>query len=53
MFLHSLKFQGDLLTVITWALLCKLKKKQTELHGPNFFFLVGKVRISCLNHIAP
>lgn len=37
MFLHCLKFQGDLITVML-ALLCKLKKKikQTELAGPQF-----------------
>lgn len=42
MFLHCLKFWGDLLTMITWDLLCKLKKKQrqTELHGPNFCLFV-------------
>lgn len=37
MFLHCLKFQGDLITV-TLVLLCKLKEKikQTELAGPQF-----------------
>lgn len=44
MFLRCLKFRGDLLTMITWELLWKLKKKQkqTELHGPNFFVFSKK-----------
>lgn len=41
-FLHCLKFQGDLVTVVTWELLCKLKKKikQTEMSGPHCFDLM-------------
>ena len=36
MFLHCLQFHGDLMTAVTWKLLCKLEQKaKAEL--PDFF----------------